>query len=784
MSSRVKLWFVVALLGTVLVGASGCGGQVESIETTGTARSPLLVPAGFVDELVVSGLASPTAMALAPDGRLFVTQQGGQLQVIKNGALLTAPFVTVSTTNAGERGLLGIAFDPAFASNQFIYVYYTVTTPTVHNRMSRFTANGDVAVAGSERILLELNDLSSATNHNGGAMHFGPDGKLYIGVGENANGSNAQTLTNLLGKILRLNSDGTVPSDNPFFTQASGINRAIWAMGLRNPFTFTFQPGTGRMFLNDVGQDTWEEIDDGIAGSNYGWPTTEGATTDPRFRGPLFAYQHGTGPTTGCAITGGAFYNPATVQFPSSFVGRYFFADFCSSWIRVFNPIDHTAAAFGTSASSPVDLMVTADGSLHYLQRGSGSATGEVHRVRFAESQPPTITAQPADALVAAGQQATFTVAASGSQPQTFQWQRATTNIPGATGPALTVTVASADNGAMFRVVVTNAFGSVTSRMATLTVTVAADSPTATITTPASGATYRAGTTVSFGGTGTDPQDGNLPPSAFTWEVVFHHDTHTHPFLAPTSGIASGSFAIPDRGETATNVWYRIHLSVIDSSGLSHATFRDLLPQVSNLMLSTQPAGLAVTLDGSPVTTPVSVSSVVGMIRALGVVSPQSSGGTQFTFASWSDGGLPTHEIATPASAATFTATFVGAVNSLVFCANENGVCSFSGTREVQYGASGKFFYRTATNSIGCSNTVFGDPIRGVRKQCNHRAVPATGWTTCASENGVCSFAGTREVRYGANGAFAYGTFASSVGCNNGVFGDPRPGTLKACSFR
>src|SRR5688572_28709086 len=201
---------------------------------------------------------------------------------------------------------------------------------------------------GSEAVIVELNSLSGATNHNGGAIHFGLDSKLYIGVGENANTANAQTLTNLLGKMLRINPDGSIPSDNPFFGSASGANRAIWALGLRNPFTFAIQPGTGRLFINDVGQNTWEEINDGIAGSNYGWPHTEGVTTNPSFRSPLVAYGHGAGPTTGCAIAGGAFYNPATVQFPSDFVGDYFFADLCSGWIRRFDPLSGMVSDFAS----------------------------------------------------------------------------------------------------------------------------------------------------------------------------------------------------------------------------------------------------------------------------------------------------------------------------------------------------------------------------------------------------------------------------------------------------
>lgn len=343
------------------------------------------LPTGFTETLVASGLSAPTAMAFAPDGRLFVCQQGGQLRVIKNGVLLGPPFVTVTTTANGERGLLGIAFDPNFAVNQFVYVYYTAATPAIHNRVSRFTASGDVA-AGGETIIFDLNNLTGATNHNGGAIHFGPDGKLYIDVGENANPANSQSIGNLLGKVLRINSDGTIPSDNPttfpgIAGSPTGNNRAIWAVGLRNPYTFTFQPGTGRMFINDVGQSTWEEINDGIAGSNYGWSICEGfcAPANANFRDPLFEYGHGSSATTGCAITGGAFYNPTTATFPSDYVGKYFFAEFCTGWIRRFDPGTGTSVAFASGISSPVDLIVTNDGSLYYLANGSGS----VFRVQF-----------------------------------------------------------------------------------------------------------------------------------------------------------------------------------------------------------------------------------------------------------------------------------------------------------------------------------------------------------------------------------------------------------------
>jgi glucose/arabinose dehydrogenase len=328
-------------------------------------------------------------MALAPDGRIFVCEQGGTLRVIKNGVLLATPFLTVTVDSSGERGLLGVAFDPNFASNQLVYIYYTATTPTIHNRISHFTAAGDVAMAGSETIVMDLDNLSTATNHNGGAVHFGLDGHLYVAVGDNANGSNSQSLSNRLGKVLRISNNGSIPTDNPFFNQTTGDNRAIWALGLRNPFTFSFQPGVGRMFINDVGENTWEEIDDGIAGSNYGWPNCEGFCSPPNasFRDPLFAYVH-DGQT--CAITGGAFYNPQTVQFPSNYVGNYFFADLCAGWIKKLDPSNgNTVADFATGISFPVDLKVSADGFLYYLARGSGS----VSRIGFpGDNIPPTVS--------------------------------------------------------------------------------------------------------------------------------------------------------------------------------------------------------------------------------------------------------------------------------------------------------------------------------------------------------------------------------------------------------
>ena len=269
---------------------------------------------------------------------------------------------------------------------------------------------------------------------------------------------NAETLGNLLGKIHRINSDGSIPTDNPFYNTATGQNRAIWAYGIRNPFTFSFQPASGRMFINDVGQGTWEEINDGIAGSNYGWPTTEGTSSDPRFRNPLFNYGHGSTATTGCAITGGVFYNPPAGQFPAQYVGDYFFADYCTGWIRKLDPANgNTVIDFASGAQAPVDIDVGSDGSLYYLSR---FGVGHVYRITYTGSLAPTMTTHPASQTVSVGDPATFTATASGNPPLNFQWQRNGVNISGATSESYTLDPAQmSDNGARFRVLVSNGTG-------------------------------------------------------------------------------------------------------------------------------------------------------------------------------------------------------------------------------------------------------------------------------------------------------------------------------------
>jgi glucose/arabinose dehydrogenase len=353
------------------------------------ARGAEPLPPGFTQSQVVSGLTDPMDMKFAPDGRLFVAEQAGKLRVLNSDGNL-ATFLDISTrvNSQGERGLMGVAFDPNYSTNRFIYLYYTqkaTSTTPVHNRIVRFTAtrSGNGVVAGSERLIFRLNNQST-NYHQGGAIDFGNDGKLYASTGDNGTQAKSQKLTNLFGKVVRINNDGTIPSDNPFYSTATGNNRAIWALGLRNPFKLDVSRTTGAKFINDVGGNNdataREEINKGEAGANYGWPVHEGVANDPPYVDPIFDYGHGSTDTTGCAITGGTFYDPTTVQFPDSYLGNYFFADLCNGWIRSYDPASDTASEFATGLSSVVDLEVSNDGELYLLSRGT---TGTVDKITY-----------------------------------------------------------------------------------------------------------------------------------------------------------------------------------------------------------------------------------------------------------------------------------------------------------------------------------------------------------------------------------------------------------------
>jgi glucose/arabinose dehydrogenase len=606
------------------------------------------LPFGFAELLVAKDL-DPVTMAFAPDGRLFLLEKYGAVRIIENRQLKPDPFMVLEVDNFNERGLLGIAFDPDFQVNQHLYLYYTVKGAG-HNRVSRFTATGDYVQPGSEVVLLNLDPLSGP-HHNAGAMGFGPDGKLYIAVGEGTNISNSQNMHTLLGKILRINKDGTFPADNPFYATAEGKYKAIFAIGLRNPFAMAIQPGTGRIFTTDVGSNIAEEINEIVASKNYGYPHIEGYlptgwTPPANYQDPVYAYPR----TEGCAAVGAVFYNPPALLFPATYEGKFFFSDYCSGRINILDPATGLVSNFASQIKRPLNLAVGPDGTLYYLSRdgiGGGGANdntstdkGTLWCITYTGNGAPYVSVQPEDVLVSVGETGFFSVRASGNPSFNFRWQMNGVDLPGNNNEELTlVNLALPDSGALIRCIVTNNNGSDTSASAVLRVT-SSRRPEPVILLPIPGATYRGGDLLQFAGNATDAEDGNLPAANLTWKIDFQHNTHSHPALSPAegAGLESGTMQIPIVGETAVNVWYRVYLTATDQSGLSSTVFRDVMPAMTTIHVETDPPNLFFYLDGHFTYSPESFPSVIGISRKLEMPLSHLEGDSILIFQGWSNG--------------------------------------------------------------------------------------------------------------------------------------------------
>ena len=363
------------------------------------ASPALELPPGFIAETLATNLNAATAIAPAPDGRIFLAEQTGRLLVWKTGRLLEAPALTLHVTDYWERGLIGLTLDPDFPRVPQLFVLYVTDRPVVHHVLSRFTIRGDQVEPSSERILLEGDDQSrlggtQPAGHQGGALRFGSDGKLYVGLGEQTAGEPSQSLETLQGKILRLNPDGSIPADNPFYSRVSGKYRAIVCLGVRNPFGLAAQKETGRIFFTDVGASAFEEVNELAPGANYGWPRAEGFSTNQAFRNPLYAYS----PAVGQSICGGTFYSrsagaSAASLFPERWRGRFFFVDFMKHWIKAMDPMAPTnVTTFARGLHGPVAVEAAPDGSLLVLNRGAVwrdpkkfvANAGSLVRIRYA----------------------------------------------------------------------------------------------------------------------------------------------------------------------------------------------------------------------------------------------------------------------------------------------------------------------------------------------------------------------------------------------------------------
>ncbi len=391
------------VFGLSIIAVTSSLGPAPSAHAAGAT-----LPAGFSRVTVASGFDQPTAFAFK-GGKIFVTEKAsGKVRVVRSdGSLRPLPYVTLHVSSESERGLLGIALDLDFGTNKFVYLYYTTGpgalgyTGSPKNRVSRFTT---VDGAGIDETIILDNIPSDAGNHNGGDIQFGFDGKLYVAVGDGGQfHDDALRLDSLRGKILRVNPDGRIPSDNPHKRDAgarrcgdpagvpsgSGPCKEIYAYGLRNPFRFSLRPSNGSYIIGDVGQSTWEELDVLVADGNYGWDAVEGPcpfpgnpncdpTTTPYpapFELPIHVYNHSGAGETGQTIIAGAFAENGS-NYPAPYAGAYFYGDFSADWVHVLTmDMDNNVTGrldFAT-VNQPVEFRSGPGGNIHVLSIGDGA---------------------------------------------------------------------------------------------------------------------------------------------------------------------------------------------------------------------------------------------------------------------------------------------------------------------------------------------------------------------------------------------------------------------------
>lgn len=605
-------------------------------------------PENFSRSLIIgSGLNGPSGFEVAPDGRIFVLERTGTVKIFKNGQVLAQPFIELPSIASGDRGLIGIAFDPDFTTNHYVYFYYTALDKL--NYLVRVDASGDVATE-TPHILFQTT-FPSELLHVGGSIRFGNDGKMYFAVGDNGNPPLSQQLDNPHGKIHRINKDGTIPEDNPFYN-TPGALKSIWAYGFRNPWRFQFDAATGSLYGGDVGDYTWEEVNKIEKGKNYGWPLAEGFCTGCPYQNPIYAYNHDG---MSSSVTGGPVYRAE--MFPEEYRGNLFISDYARGFIRriVLNAQGQSTGVidFDTQAGAVVDLKVANDGSLYYLTY----YPGHLYRISYSEGNSIPVVFAGSD-VKSGGAPLTVNFSSAGTfDPDddvlSYAWNfgDGTTSI--AANPTHTYTQVGRYE---VNLVVTDSNND-SSQAIPLLIQVGIP-PEVTIGTPADGAMYSAGDEFVITAHAVDAFGNDLSDANYRTDVIYHHATHTHPFLDGLIG-RSNTFTIPDSGEAAADTWYRIRVTVSDENGLQGSKEITIHPKTSEITLSSNLVGIPVYLDGKPKTTPHTFTGIENFRREISADPEVEWNGKVYRFTGWSDGKTRTHEIRTPVADTTYTAQYV-----------------------------------------------------------------------------------------------------------------------------
>ena len=692
------------LLRTSLLILAFCG---IGFFSNGASAQAMTLPYGFGESTLAEGSGAPTAVAWAPDGRLFIAHKDGLVQVrASNGNVATLLDLSAKVNSYTDRGLLGIAVDKDFASNGYLYLLYVRELNTQNpdsdspmtSRLTRVTVNANNTLqnpSDPETVILGTQTATPCPQpnnvldcipadfywHTVGAVRSDPvDGTLWVGIGD-AHVPVADPLSyrtydpaSFAGKIIHIDRAGRGLANHPFCpadTDLTHVCTKIYATGFRNPFRFTLRPGAGPA-VGDVGEDAYEELNLVQPGGNYGWPCYEGEfrnvgwETEPRCQEeyaregtaaaalpPAWSFAHTPG---GDAIVLGPYYGGS--NYPAEYAGRLFVGNYAKGWIKTLtigSSGQVTAVnPFATETGPIVDMEPGPSGDLMYVDIGFGS-TPAVRRITHAGGN---LAPRPVASATPDHGNAPLTVQFNGSgssDPEgnaiTYDWDfgdgsaHSTLANPQHTYGAVGIYTA--------RLTVDDGFNRFPST--TVTITVGGNAaPVAAITAPAAGDLYRDGTTVQLAGSASDREDGTLGNAGLSWRILLHHGSHLHEVATPSGATASFTPLIDHDADSH----YEIVLTARDSGGATDTERVEIYPETAALRFESTPPGARMIYSGTSFTAPGSRSSAVGYRATIEAPASFTYGGHNYLFEGWSDAGARRHEIAVPVSDTTYTARY------------------------------------------------------------------------------------------------------------------------------
>ncbi len=675
---------------------------VGLLAVAGPAGASVSLPSGFSRTTTVHGLSRPSAVAWtpAPNRRMLVAMRDGQLHVVNptTGATIATP-LTVATNTYGDHGFLGIAVDAAYASNHYVYLLYTYENnaaaysgPKV-SELRRIQLS-DTNVVSDQQIILGTERLdgscppptnmsncipSETDSHSIGTVRADPDGTLWVGSGDAADGDGVQDGAfrtyderSYAGKILHIDRDGKGLLGHPFCGSANPLTDVctkVYAKGFRNPFRFTLRPGGQGLVVGDVGWNAYEELDLVQPGGDYGWPCWEGPVKtpayqdDPRCNGAGGEYSKSATPPvysiphdgTGTAIVGGPTYTGSA--YPAAYSGKVLFGAYGAGVLNTFDPTSNAVAAFGSGNYGWVDLESAPDngglsygaqGDLTYVDFGDArDGTGSIGRISYTPGRsPPTAVASASATQGPAPLPITFNGSGS-SDPDpgalTYDWDFGDGT---AHSPAANPTHSYAYGRYVVWLTVTDPTG----LSATESIEIDAGGPTVTLSAPGNGSLYTDGVSVPLQASATTTHG----TATFSWSVILHHNTHIHDIGTFTG--ASTSFTPFTNHDSDSS--YEITLTALDANEVQTTKTVTIAPRTVSYTLASDPPGAPVSYGGTNQSAAFTANAAVGYQTSISAAYQFTSGGVIYTFDHWSDGGARLHDVSVPSSDTTLTAVY------------------------------------------------------------------------------------------------------------------------------